>query len=47
MPDLTHIDADGNAKMVDVSGKPITHRVAVAEGSIRLSELAFAAVVEL
>ncbi len=46
MPDLTHIDADGNAKMVDVGGKPITRRVAVAEGSIRLGEAAFAAVVE-
>lgn len=33
---LTHFDAQGQAHMVDVSGKPVTHRVAVAEGSIRM-----------
>jgi cyclic pyranopterin monophosphate synthase len=31
---LTHIDADGRARMVDVSGKPDTKRVAVAEGRV-------------
>ncbi len=32
--DLTHIDADGNAVMVDVSEKPATDRTATARGSI-------------
>ena len=31
---LTHIDADGNAYMVDIAGKEITERTAVAEGQI-------------
>lgn len=31
---LTHIDADGNAVMVDVSEKAVTERVATARGSI-------------
>ena len=34
--DLTHFDADGKAHMVDVGSKPSTHRVAVAEGLIRM-----------
>jgi cyclic pyranopterin monophosphate synthase len=34
--DLTHFDADGKAHMVDVGAKPSTHRVAVAEGVIRM-----------
>ncbi len=33
---LTHLDTDGKAKMVDVSGKPVQFREAVAIGSIRL-----------
>jgi cyclic pyranopterin monophosphate synthase len=33
---LTHIDADGRAQMVDVSGKPLSIRRAVATGKIRL-----------
>ena len=31
---LTHIDAKGEARMVDVSTKPDTERVAVAEGHV-------------
>lgn len=31
---LTHFDEKGRAKMVDVSEKPLTHREAVASGSI-------------
>ncbi len=31
---LTHFDAHGQAHMVDVSGKPETHRLAVASGQI-------------
>lgn len=33
---LTHFDADGQAHMVDVSGKDVTHRVARASGRIRM-----------
>ncbi len=35
--EFTHFDEQGNARMVDVSGKEITHRVAVAEGVISVS----------
>ncbi len=31
---LTHIDADGRARMVDVSGKAATKRIAAAEGRV-------------
>jgi cyclic pyranopterin phosphate synthase len=34
MPDLSHLSAAGQAHMVDVSGKPATERVAIAEGRI-------------
>ena len=34
MADFTHIDADGNAVMVDVSDKSDTERVATAKGSV-------------
>ena len=33
-PALTHIDAKGEARMVDVSAKPATERTAVAEGRV-------------
>ena len=33
---LTHFDAQGQAHMVDVGGKPATHRVAVATGRIEM-----------
>ncbi|HSA88998.1 MAG TPA: cyclic pyranopterin monophosphate synthase MoaC [Burkholderiales bacterium] len=33
---LTHFDAEGSARMVDVGSKPATHRVAVASGRIRM-----------
>jgi cyclic pyranopterin phosphate synthase len=32
--ELTHIDEQGRARMVDVGGKPDTHRVAVARGQV-------------
>ena len=41
---LTHFDAEGNAVMVDVSGKPVTSREATAHGIITMNEDAFAAV---
>jgi cyclic pyranopterin phosphate synthase len=33
-PRLSHIDQRGEARMVDVSGKPQTERIAVAEGHV-------------
>jgi cyclic pyranopterin phosphate synthase len=36
MKTLTHFDAQGQAHMVDVAGKPQTHRVAIAQGRIRM-----------
>ncbi len=43
---LTHLDADGAARMVDVGGKPSTARRAVASGRITMSEQALAAIRE-
>jgi cyclic pyranopterin monophosphate synthase len=37
-PALTHIDASGEARMVDVSGKPATEREATAEGRVVMSK---------
>lgn len=34
---LTHLDEEGRARMVDVSGKPITKRTATASGKVRMS----------
>jgi cyclic pyranopterin phosphate synthase len=42
----THLDAEGNARMVDVGDKAITRREAVAEGWITLGDEAFRMVVE-
>src|SRR5438045_2255854 len=36
MKRLSHIASDGNAKMVDVSAKPLSHRQAVASGKIEM-----------
>ena len=36
MKRLTHIGTDGRAQMVDVSGKPMSNRKAVAAGKIQL-----------
>ena len=44
MADLTHLDAQGNARMVDVGGKAATQRVAIASGRIRMSAEALAAI---
>jgi cyclic pyranopterin phosphate synthase len=37
---LTHTDARGRIKMVDVGGKPVTDREAIARGSITMSPAA-------
>jgi cyclic pyranopterin phosphate synthase len=38
---LTHTDEQGGARMVDVAGKPVSERTAVAEGAVRMSAEAF------
>src|ERR1700722_7620338 len=42
---LTHIDAKGEARMVDVSAKAATERTAVAEGRVVMSKATLALVV--
>ena len=44
--EFSHFDADGNAVMVDVSGKKETEREAVAQGVIRMSRECFRKVME-
>jgi len=46
MSELTHIDAAGNARMVDVSAKADTERLAVAEGFIAMAPETLAMIVE-
>lgn len=46
MADLTHLDADGHAHMVDVTAKPVTERTATASGFVRLSAEAVSALRE-
>jgi cyclic pyranopterin phosphate synthase len=36
MTNFSHVDAEGRARMVDVTAKPETHRVATAGGTIRM-----------
>jgi cyclic pyranopterin phosphate synthase len=43
---LTHVDDEGNARMVDVGDKPLTRREAVAEGVLRCSEAALRTVID-
>jgi cyclic pyranopterin phosphate synthase len=42
---FTHLDAHGRPRMVDVGDKPVTRRIAVAEGKIRMSSETLAAIV--
>ena len=37
---LSHVDASGAVKMVDVGGKPVVERTAVAEGTVTVSAAA-------
>lgn len=46
MAKLTHIDEEGNARMVDVGAKQVTERRAVAEGFVTLSAEALRAVLD-
>lgn len=43
MSELTHLDAQGRARMVDVGGKAETQRIAVALGTIRMNPATLAA----
>ncbi|MEA2734037.1 MAG: cyclic pyranopterin monophosphate synthase, partial [Humisphaera sp.] len=43
-PKLTHLDDTGKAKMVDVAGKPVTAREAVAEGFISIQPATLCAI---
>ena len=43
---LTHFDAHGHAHMVDVSDKPVTARVAVARGAVKMSAETLALITE-
>lgn len=44
MSELTHVDADGRARMVGVGDKAETERIARAEGAITMSEEVLAAI---
>jgi cyclic pyranopterin monophosphate synthase len=46
MSNLTHLDEDGSAHMVDISAKRVTAREAVATGHISMSEEAAAAIAQ-
>ena len=46
MGEFNHFDENGNAVMVDVSGKEPTSRTATAQGSIKVSEEILQAVLE-
>jgi cyclic pyranopterin phosphate synthase len=41
---LSHVDADGSIRMVDVSDKLVTERIAVARGRITIGEEALTAI---
>jgi cyclic pyranopterin phosphate synthase len=46
MSGLSHFDEKGQAHMVDVSDKPVTDRVAVAAGAVRMSAETLALITE-
>ncbi|MFN3970961.1 MAG: cyclic pyranopterin monophosphate synthase MoaC [Gemmobacter sp.] len=46
MTGLTHFDGAGHAHMVDVSEKPVTDRLAVARGQVRMSAQTLALISE-
>ena len=46
MSGLTHFDGKGDAHMVDVSGKPVTDRIAVAEGAVKMPSETLAVITE-
>ena len=46
MGEMTHLDAAGNAVMVDVTKKAVTDRIAVASGCIRVSSAVMDAITD-
>jgi cyclic pyranopterin phosphate synthase len=46
MSDLSHLDAEGRARMVDVGGKPVTRRLCVARGAVRMAPETLARIAE-
>lgn len=46
MSDLTHFNQDGRARMVDVTAKDVTERVAVARGLVKMQPNTIRAIVE-
>ena len=46
MTGLTHFDAEGRAHMVDVSDKPVTDRIAVAQGTVIMTPQTLALITE-
>jgi cyclic pyranopterin monophosphate synthase len=46
MSELSHLDAQGRARMVDVAEKPITRRVCVARGAVRMAPETLARIAE-
>ena len=45
-PKLTHVDAAGKARMVDVGHKPVTARQAVAEGYVTMAKTTLRAIAD-
>lgn len=46
MSDLSHLDAEGRARMVDVGEKPVTRRLCVARGAVRMAPETLARIAE-
>lgn len=46
MAKLSHVDAEGRARMVDVTAKDVTARIAVARGSVHMRPETLALIVE-
>jgi cyclic pyranopterin phosphate synthase len=46
MSNLTHLDAEGRARMVDVADKPITRRECTARGAVRMGPETLARIAE-
>jgi len=44
--ELSHLDARGRARMVDVGEKPVTHRVCIARGELRMAPATLARIAE-
>ena len=46
MAEFSHIDEEGKAVMVDITGKPVTERVATARGEVAMSSGTIARIIE-